>query len=214
MIGDKEGLILLFWVPAMLQLKLWSVMGASHHPVYMDNYCSYNFYPFLASSWVILQGNEDVRSAQHVICCLCVLCKSKKLGGRGSTRFPSAMMKIIRRFSFSYRKLLDRVAFRILSKLYDGALLQKYVEHLQIIGLMVVMMMVFCTCGELVRRGVGAILRNWMDFRDNIRESSHSYWSNVICHGKCSKSILLINVSNNWLQLKIFVLFVRAKSGE
>ena len=36
----------------------------------------------------------------------------------------------------------------------------------------------------------------------------------LICHRKFSKSILLINLSNNWLQLIIFVLFVRAKSGE
>ena len=35
-------------------------------------------------------------------------------------------------------------------------------------GLMVVMLMVFYTCGELVLRGVGPILRNGMDFRDNI----------------------------------------------
>ena len=36
------------------------------------------------------------------------------------------------------------------------------------IGLMVVMLMVFYTCCELVLRGVTSILRNGMDFRDNI----------------------------------------------
>ena len=36
----------------------------------------------------------------------------------------------------------------------------------------------------------------------------------LICHRKFSKSILLINLSNNWLQLIIFALFVRAKSGQ
>ena len=42
----------------------------------------------------------------------------------------------------------------------------------------------------------------------------HEYWSDVICHRKFLKSISLINLSNNWPQLIIFILFVRAKSGE
>ena len=33
MMGDIEGLILLFGVSAMLQLKPWSAMGASLHPL-------------------------------------------------------------------------------------------------------------------------------------------------------------------------------------
>ena len=33
MMGDTECLILLFGVPAMFQLKLWSARRASHHPV-------------------------------------------------------------------------------------------------------------------------------------------------------------------------------------
>ena len=68
--------------------------------------------------------------------------------------------KLLHRFSSSYRNLLDRVAFRNLSKISDGASLQKYMEHLCMIGLMVVMLMVFYICGELVLRGVGPILRN------------------------------------------------------
>ena len=32
--------------------------------------------------------------------------------------------------------------------------------------------------------------------------------------GNILKSILLINLWNNWLQLTIFILFVRTKSGE
>ena len=38
--------------------------------------------------------------------------------------------KFIRRFSRSYRELLDRVAFRILSSINDGAPLPKYEERL------------------------------------------------------------------------------------
>ena len=42
----------------------------------------------------------------------------------------------------------------------------------------------------------------------------HEYWSEVICHRKFLKSISVINLSNKWSQLIIFILFVRAKSGE
>ena len=38
--------------------------------------------------------------------------------------------KFIRRFSRSYRELLDRVALRILSSINDGASLPKYEERL------------------------------------------------------------------------------------
>ena len=68
--------------------------------------------------------------------------------------------KLLRRFSSSYRNLLDRVVFRNLSKINDEAPLQNYVERLWMIGLMVVMLMVFYICGELVLREVGPILRN------------------------------------------------------
>ena len=47
-----------------------------------------------------------------------------------------------------------------MSNLNDGATLQKYVERLYMIGLMVVIFMVFYTYGELVLRGVGPILGN------------------------------------------------------
>ena len=68
--------------------------------------------------------------------------------------------KLLCRFSSRYRKLLDRVAFRILSNINDGAPLRKYVERFQMIGLMVITLMVFYTCGELVLRRVGPTLRN------------------------------------------------------
>ena len=38
--------------------------------------------------------------------------------------------KLLLRFSSSYKKLLDRFAFRNLSNINDGVLLRKYVEHL------------------------------------------------------------------------------------
>ena len=62
----------------------------------------------------------------------------------------------------SYRKLLDRVAFRILLNVNDGAPLWKYVERLKLIGLKVAMIMFFFTCDDLVLViwGVGSILRN------------------------------------------------------
>ena len=94
-------------------------------------------------------------------CCLCVWCKSKELGDRWSTRFSIPLVESFSAdFSSSYRNLLNRVAFRNLLNINDGALLQKYVECLRMIGLMVVMLMVFYVCGKLVLQGVGPILRN------------------------------------------------------
>ena len=86
-------------------------------------------------------------------CCICVL--SKELGEYKIPNINSR--KLLRRFSCSYRKLLDIVAFRILSNIDDGAPLRKYVERLQMIGLMMVILMVFHIYGELVFRGVGTI---------------------------------------------------------
>ena len=53
---------------------------------------------------------------------------------------------------------MGRVTFRILSNINDGASLQKYVECLVIIGIMVVVLMVFFTCGELVLVIWGVVL--------------------------------------------------------
>ena len=68
--------------------------------------------------------------------------------------------KLLRGFSSSYGKLLDSVTFRILSNINDGATLRKYVERLQMIALMMVILMVFYTYGELILRGVDPILGN------------------------------------------------------
>ena len=63
-----------------------------------------------------------------------------------------------------YKKLLEIVAYAILSNINDGATLRKYVERLWLIGLLVVMLMLFFRCEELllvlVLLGVGRILRN------------------------------------------------------
>ena len=70
------------------------------------------------------------------------------MGGSGSPRFTNGG-ELHRRPS-SYRKLLGRVAFRTLLNISDGAPLCKYVERLEVIGLMVVMLMVFFACDEVV----------------------------------------------------------------
>ena len=86
---------------------------------------------------------------------------NQKTGRQGEYKIPIINGgKLLRRFSSSYRKLLDRVAFRILSNINDGAPLRKYVERLEKIGLMMVILMVFYIYGELVHRGVGPILGN------------------------------------------------------
>ena len=62
-------------------------------------------------------------------CCLCVWCKSKEMWGRGSPRFTNGEELLRRPTQTSYRKLLDRFAFRILSNINDGVPLWKYVER-------------------------------------------------------------------------------------
>ena len=66
-------------------------------------------------------------------CCLWVWCKSKELGGKeGGDRGEGGKISNINggnllcRFSVTYRKFLDKVAFRILSNINDGSSLRKY----------------------------------------------------------------------------------------
>ena len=68
-------------------------------------------------------------------CCLCVWCKSKELGGKeGGDRGEGGKIpninggNLLCRFSVTYRKFLDKVAFRILSNINDGSSLRKYVS--------------------------------------------------------------------------------------
>ena len=65
---------------------------------------------------------------------------------------------------------MDRLTFRILSNINDGASLGKYVKRLEITGLIVVVLMVFFTCGELVLFIWGVVLLQGigMEFRDKI----------------------------------------------
>ena len=86
-------------------------------------------------------------------CCLCVWCKSREMRGRETSRFINGRELLLR--PSSYRKLLGRVIFRILSNINDGVPMWMYVERFWVIGLMVVMLMVFFTYDELV-----PILRN------------------------------------------------------
>ena len=51
--------------------------------------------------------------------CLCIWCKSREMGGRGSPRFNNGGELLCR--PSSYRKLLNRVVFRILPKINDRA---------------------------------------------------------------------------------------------
>ena len=94
MMGDIECLILLFGVPAMLQLKLWSVRGAPHHPLTWATIIHTFFsliHPvdkFSFKEMSIMWGQTKISS-----CCLCVWCKSKEFGGRESTRFPTSIVE-------------------------------------------------------------------------------------------------------------------------
>ena len=99
------------------------------------------------------QGMRTWGQSKISSCSLCVWCKSREMRGGRSPRFINGRELLLR--PSSYRKLLDRVAFRILSNINDGVPLWMYVERLWVIGLMMVMLMVFFTYDELV-----PILRN------------------------------------------------------
>ena len=94
MTGDIECLILLFGVPAMLQLKPWSARGASHHPpiwatiIHILFSLTHPVDEFSFKEMSIMWGQPKILSS-----CLCVRCKSKELGGRESTRFPTSMVE-------------------------------------------------------------------------------------------------------------------------
>ena len=78
--GGAEGLIWLFGVLSMLQLKPWSARGASHHPAFMGNCYSHVFS-------LIYQVNEFSIKEMRT------WGQSKELGGRGSARYPTPMVK-------------------------------------------------------------------------------------------------------------------------
>ena len=114
--------------------------------------------------------------------------------------------------SNSYRKILDRLTFRILSNINDKALQSKYVEHFQVMGLMVAMLVVFFMCDELglVLWGVVHILRNGCGHQDQnqvalFQGSEMSAWQhsqNLILGIQCCRvSILIVyqwsNTHNN-----------------
>ena len=72
-----------------------------------------------------------VGSAQDFILLSLYLVLIKRIRRQGEYKIPNINGgKLLRRFSSSYRKLLDRVIFRILSNINGGATLRKYVERL------------------------------------------------------------------------------------
>ena len=115
----------------MHQLKPQSVRGAAHHPLIWATII-HTFFSlihlvdeFSFKKISIMWGQPKISS-----CCLCVWCKSKELGGRGSTRSPTSMVES---FSVDFLPAIESywtVAFRILSNINDGAPLRKYAERL------------------------------------------------------------------------------------
>ena len=68
----------------------------------------------------------------------------------GEYKIPSTnCSKLLRKTSSSFEKLLNRVTCRILSNINNSASLRTYVECLDVTGLVLVVSMVFFTCGEL-----------------------------------------------------------------
>ena len=86
MMGHIECLILIFGVPAMLQ-------GASHHPLIWATIIHTFFsliHPVDEFSFKEMRMWGQPKTSS---CCLCVWCKSKELGGRGSTRYPISIVE-------------------------------------------------------------------------------------------------------------------------
>ena len=140
----------------MRQLKPWSARETSHHPLIWASIihtCFSLIYPVdeLSFKEMRIWGQPKTSS-----CCLCVWCKNQEAGE--STRLPTSMMES---FSADFLSAMESYwTFRILPNINDGATLRKYVERLQMIALMMVILMVFYTYGELILRGVDPILGN------------------------------------------------------
>ena len=145
----------------MRQLKPCSARKASHHPLIWATIFHTFFSLIHPVDEFFFKEMRMWSQPKTSYCFLCVWCKSKELGGRGEYKTPNINDgKLLRRFSSSYGKLLDRVTFRILSNINNGATLRKYVERLQMIALIMVILMVFYNYGELVPRRVDPILGN------------------------------------------------------
>ena len=76
-----------------------------------------HFWSYLPSWWALFKGNEEVGQSKVSSYYFCVWYKSKELGGRGSSRF-SYVTQVVETSS-------DRVTFRILPNINNGAPLQK-----------------------------------------------------------------------------------------
>ena len=83
--GEAEGLIWLFGVLAMLQIKPWSTRGPSSYPTFMGNYYSHIFSLIHPVDEFSLEEMRTWGQFKISSGCLCVLCESKELGGRVST---------------------------------------------------------------------------------------------------------------------------------
>ena len=115
MSGEAESIIVKFCYLGVL----WSLVGE----------CWWSGAESLIHIFIprVTQGNEDVGSVEDFI--LSFLCESRELGGRqGESNIPLCNPsggKILLRAPTSYNKVLDRVAFRILSNIHDGAPMRK-----------------------------------------------------------------------------------------
>ena len=148
----------------LLRLKSRSARGTSHHTAFMGN-CSTISHKCLALStqWMSSPSRKWGRGVRFILVVLVFGVNHIRIRRQRESKIPNTNGgKLICRPSSSYRILLYRVAFIIMSNINDEAPLWKYVACLYMIGLMVVMVMVFFACGELVLVfwAVDPILRN------------------------------------------------------
>ena len=91
--GEVEGLIRLYGILAMLQLKPGSTRGVSHQTAYVGNCHSHVFSLMHLVDEFILKKTRTWGQSKISFCCVRVWCEQKELRGRRSTRFPTPMLE-------------------------------------------------------------------------------------------------------------------------
>ena len=91
--GEVEGLIRLYGILAMLQLKLGSARGVSHQNAYVGNCYSHVFNLMRLVDEFILKKTRTWGQSKISSCCVCFWSEQKELRGRRSTRFPAPMLE-------------------------------------------------------------------------------------------------------------------------
>ena len=81
------------WSASYVSAKTLECKGASHHPLIWATIIHTFFSLFHPVDELSFKEMRMLGQPNNTSSCLCVWCKSKELGGRGSTRFPKSMVE-------------------------------------------------------------------------------------------------------------------------